>query len=413
MAPRKLPTGIRKRTAKDGSVTYQCRWLDANGTRHSATFDTVRDADTFRQEQLRERRLGGTADPSGGRTRYADWHTRWMTTRQIRPSTRDRDTSHARNHILPQWGDTQLINIRRSEIGAWVNLLDSSGLSPATITKILQQFTASLGEAVQEGLIGTNPAQGVKGPEIEDAEQRFLNPSELKALEDAIANPDWGEHTPTAEQQEQARWWSLVIPFLADTGLRLGELSALRVGDVNLLSGVVRVKATATYTPSNIGLEGSDGSRREAAPKTRAGLRNVPTLTSEVAERIAEMITERGLKPDNHLWIGLRGGPIHPTNWRERIFKPAVEKAGLTGNPPVTPHTLRHTAVAHWIAVGIQPYKIARYAGHRTSSQVERLYGHLLEDDTTAERDALSAIRQAAQSPDRSVIQMPRRTASD
>ena len=62
------------------------------------------------------------------------------------------------------------------------------------------------------------------------------------------------------------------------------------------------------------------------------------------------MIQERGLGPQDHLFTGPQGGLLTPSNWRNRIWHPAVLKAGI--EPPATPHALRHTAISRWIAAG-------------------------------------------------------------
>jgi len=59
-----------------------------------------------------------------------------------------------------------------------------------------------------------------------------------------------------------------------------------------------------------------------------------------------------------------------------------------------TPHALRHTAVAHWIAAGVtDQFKLKTWAGHRSIATIDRTYGHLLPRDATDAREALSAMR--------------------
>jgi integrase len=80
------------------------------------------------------------------------------------------------------------------------------------------------------------------------------------------------------------------------------------------------------------------------------------------------------------------GGPLRVRSWVTRIWKPACEVAGLDG---LTPHHLRHTAVALWIAAGATPSEIAARAGHANVSVVLNVYGHLYERDRDALTDAL------------------------
>ncbi|MGZ4676007.1 MAG: tyrosine-type recombinase/integrase [Acidimicrobiia bacterium] len=123
------------------------------------------------------------------------------------------------------------------------------------------------------------------------------------------------------------------MPFVADTGLRIGEAAGLRWRDLDLRAGTVRVRevlvevhGTATFGP----------------PKTSAGRRTVPTLTDEVAERM-----QRGAQ-DGFVFTGPQGGPLRPSLFRRRVCHPAIDAAAL-GEPDPTPHALRRTAVAHWM----------------------------------------------------------------
>ena len=181
--------------------------------------------------------------------------------------------------------------------------------------------------------------------------------------------------------------WRLVIPFMVDTGLRIGEVSAVRVRDLDLKRGILRVQKAAVYVSKKV--SGRDSGRIDDRTKTEAAVRVVPTITPEVAERLAAHIEERGLGPDDLLFTSPRGGPLHPGNWRTRVFNPAVERAGLAHKHP-TPHSLRHSAVTIWIDEEISnPYKLSRWAGHKNFADFYRLYAHLFADEEPGARQAL------------------------
>jgi integrase len=133
--------------------------------------------------------------------------------------------------------------------------------------------------------------------------------------------------------------------------LRISELGGLRVQDLDLFRGQVHVRQIVTDP---------GGYLQIGSPKTMAGERTVPTLTRGVAGRLAEQIARRHLRPDDLVFQGKRGGALRPSLFRQRVFKPAMQAGGLA-EPLPTPHALRHTAVAHWIAAGVTDhYKIVR-----------------------------------------------------
>jgi len=113
----------------------------------------------------------------------------------------------------------------------------------------------------------------VPAPRVDRAERRFLAPPELNAIETAT-DPHW----------------RLVVPFATATGLRIGELAGLVAGGVDLAAGAVRVVHTAIEV---------SGRRSLTTPKSRAGIRTVPTIHPALAARLVVHVESRGLSPDD------------------------------------------------------------------------------------------------------------------
>ena len=253
-------------------------------------------------EPLRARQRGGSGDPTAGGLTLADWYATWAATRTVRPSTLAREESIWRCHIEPALGRRRLADLRRSTLSAWVAGLSADGLAPATVVRCSAVLRRILAAAVEDGILAASPAAGMARPRVDPPERRFLSPSELDQIEAAI------------DAQ-----WALVIPFAATVGLRIGELSALRVQDLDLDAGTVRVRGTSVEL---------SGHRSVATPKSRAGLRVVPTVTPTLAARLTKHIDARGLGRDDWLFATPEGTPLRPTNWRNRVWCPAVAAAG-------------------------------------------------------------------------------------
>ena len=95
--------------------------------------------------------------------------------------------------------------------------------------------------------------------------------------------------------------------------------------------------------------------------------------------------------PEDLVFRSSEGEPTRLSNWRHRVWEPAVRKAGLEH---LRPHDLRHTVVALWIAAGASPREIAARAGHSSVVTVLDRYGHLLpgsEDKVNAALDAMAS----------------------
>lgn len=344
-------SGLRKRTWPSGTVTWEANWYDASGRRYTANADTRREAETLHADMLRERDRGGSGDPTAGGITLAEWGERWWAGRSVRPTTAARQRSLWQLHVLPTLGDRRLAGLRRSDISAWVAGLTASDLAPSTVGLCRMVLVACLSAAVDEGLVAANPASRVSPPRVDKPERRFLAPDELVALESAM-----DQH------------WSLLVPFGAATGLRIGELAALQVRDLRLDVGEVAVRRTAIEVR---------GRWFATTPKSRAGVRVVPTLYGRLAVRMAEHVETRQLGPEDLVFGAPVRGPLRPSRWRMSVWRPAVELAGLA-EPLPTPHPLRHTAIAAWLAAGVPVVRAAAWAGH-SPAILQSTYTHLLD----------------------------------
>ncbi len=358
MSPRRTSPGIRRRVWPTGTVTFEISWYDASRKRHYEAYDTFAAADAARAEHLRDRRRGESADPTGARTTLAGWYDKWSATRRVTSSTRAREETIWRCQIEPAFGEVKLGRLVRSDVERWVGDLEHT-LAPGTVTRCMTLLHKLLADAMSDGLIGRNVASNVKGPRERPTERRFLSLEELDRLEEAMP-----EH------------WRLVVPVAATTGLRIGELAALQVSDLNLGARELLVRRTAVGVPKRVSK--NSAYRELHTPKSARGARTVQ-LIDDIADRLARHVDERGLSKDDLVFAGSQGGPMTPDHWRTRVWRPAVKRARLVAPAP-TPHALRHTCAALWLSAGVPLYVVARQLGHSVGV-CEHTYGHLLAAD--------------------------------
>src|SRR5215211_317552 len=214
---------------------------------------------------------------------------------------------------------------------------------------------------VNADMIARSPCRAVRLPKVEREEMRFLAPAEVARLADAI-NP---------------RYRALVLVG-AYGGLRIGELAGLRRGRVDLLHGTVDVAEIVVEV---------HGQLYTGPPKTRAGRRTIG-LPRAVVDELAAHMGPVG-PADSYVFTADRGGVLRTSNFRTKVWLPAVRAAGLE---PLRPHDLRHTAVALWIAAGANPKEVAVRAGHTSVSFTLDRYGHLFEGHDAALHDRLNAM---------------------
>jgi integrase len=364
---------IEKR-AKD---RWRARYRAPDGRERSKTFPRKIEAERWLVEQEAAKATGQWVDPRGGRTLYQEWHARWWEGEGGRASTRARDESYARNHVLPHFGNHRLSAIDYLAIREWVAKLKASGLAPATVHKAHQILSRSLRAAVRAKLIAHNPCDDTETlPKIDRIEMRFLTPSEVAGLAESI-RPEY----------------RAFVLLGAYGGLRLGEMLGLRVARLDLMRGEVDVAEI---------LVDVQGHLMFGPPKTKAGHRSVP-IPRVVVHALQEHTA--GLDSNDLVFRAPEGGPVRASGFRRRVWAPAVKAAGLE---PFRIHDLRHTAVSFWMAAAASPNEIARRAGHTSVAVVLDRYGHDQVGKEQGVTEALDAMATQASTHVAQVLDLPR-----
>jgi integrase len=252
------------------------------------------------------------------------------------------------------------------DVRRWVADLERLGYAPATVAKAYQIVARAFRVAVSDGILAHSPSREVKLPKIETSERRFLSVAEVEELADAIA----------------VRFRVLVLTG-AYTGLRFGELAALRTDDLDTLRRTLRVDEQLSRQGTHRMVSGP--------PKTRKARRTIGIpafLCDELAAHISAHPSQSNL-----IFSMPRGGPLEYSRFRTRYWNPAV--AASVG-PPCTPHDLRHTHVALLIAHGESPKYVADRLGHESTRTVFDVYGHLYEGADEAATERLEQARSAS-----------------
>lgn len=353
---------------KTTAGTWQVRWRNPDGKTAKKNFKRRADADTYRVEVESTLIRHEAVRPQLAKTPLADWITQWHASRlNLRPSTANRDQATITNHIIPRFGARRIGSIQPEEIRRWVADL-STRLSPATVQKTHGLLKACLERAAQEGRIGRNPCANTQLPKDHSTEMRHLSVEEIARLADAM--PD--------------RYTALVLTATF-TGLRWGELAALRVSDLDLL----RRRLTVSQTVSR-----DRGRYTFAEPKTGAARRSI-FLPTDLVEVLAEHLHRYGAA-SGLVFTSERGAVLRSTNFRKRIWLPALDTAGLVG---VRFHALRHTAASLLIAQGAHPKAVQERLGHSNPAFTLRVYSHLFEGIDEAAAESLNGPLREALAP--------------
>jgi integrase len=175
------------------------------------------------------------------------------------------------------------------------------------------------------------------------------------------------------------------------TGLRSGELLALRWGDdgLDVESGVVRVRRSLDRE------RGSDGYFEVVLPKSRASRRDVPLPPADLG-RLRRHRMAAGRPVDGKLvFATTEGQSLNAKGVVRYAWRKAVEASRIAAPVP-TLHDARHAYATHALRAGLTLHAVARLLGHRDVSLVARRYGHALPDELADAGRILDSFRGAS-----------------
>jgi integrase len=168
-----------------------------------------------------------------------------------------------------------------------------------------------------------------------------------------------------------------LILTLAYTGIRQGELTALRRRRINLLRREIVIAESAT-----------DVRGKKVFGETKNRQARTIAIPHFLADLLAQRLETVPADPNALVFTSTANTPMDWTNFRNRVWTPAVERADLS---PLRMHDLRHTAVSMLIAQGCQAKFIQEHLGHSSITVTMDRYGHLYPEARHEVSDALGA----------------------
>jgi integrase len=353
---------IDPRPTADGRVHYRVRWR-VGGKPHSLTFPDERSA------KLAAKRIDalgyapddltvGTVKSPHTVAEAIDRHMAQLV--GIQPDTRAEYERYARTHLAPL-ADMLVGDVDRDVLARWVGGLD---LAPKTIKNLHGFLSAVMATAVRDGLIDRNPCAGMRLPRTDGHEQRFLSGAEYLAIRAHLAEP-----------------YGTLADFLAGTGCRFGEATALTIRDVDSSARTARIAKAWKRTPQGWVV---------GPPKTHKSRRTV-WLPPELVAALEPLRAGPG---DALLFVSRSGGRVSQQTFGANWHRAA--KAAMTAPPMPRVHDLRHSHAAWLIAQGVPLPTIQDRLGHESITTAIDRYGPLEADLRVAAADAAGAIwRQA------------------
>jgi integrase len=329
---------------------------------------TKRSAQAALEARLTDLRRGiGIPAPRSGAT-FRDaaehWYVHRAAQRAWKASTRRDYRSALDRHLLRAFGDHPLEAITTEAIQEWRDAGISEGTIPTRTAAKLVTIIGGIYEQARKTykLTTPNPARDVEPIKLAYNPEAFAfyQPEEVLALVRAAeAHRPKTETPPTPEQAATAataaRQDGALFLTAAFTGMRLGELLALRVRDVDFDAESIRVFGSV------------DIAEGVGTPKSGKG-RTVP-MVDEVARAIARVLQrDHFTDPDDHVFVGADGRYLDGSALRRR-YRAAQKRAGLD---PIRFHDLRHTFGSLGITQAVSVRELQDWMGHADARTTAR-----------------------------------------
>ena len=350
---------IKRRELSSGAVRWDVRYrLPDDHRERMKSFATERQAKQYRAKVEHEMDRGVHVDPRRQEVNVADWCDHWLQTKaNLAPKTRERYEGILAVQVRPKWHSVKLKNVTHSQVQAWLTGLR---LAPASVRKVHRVFSQAMAYAVKDGRLGSNPAAGVSLPRVESPEKLFLTHQQVKELAERCGDE-----------------YRVMVLFLAYTGVRWGEMAALRVRCLNfvrmrasILQSVTPIRGVMTFGPT----KGHE-------------CRDVP-IPRHLVGALSDLVCDSG--PDDLVFVGQRGAPMRSQTFQRAALTQAAKDMRIAG---FTPHMLRHTAASLAIAAGADVKVVQSMLGHKSATLTLDLYGHLFGDRLDVVADAMEAAR--------------------
>lgn len=343
------------------------KWVTFRGNKKQAQAELTR--------LVHELNTGFYVEP--GKLTTAEYLEKWLADfakPNVSGKTYERYEEIVRRHLIPALGAVPLIKLQPMQIQEYYTsalatgrLKSPGGLSPRTVTHHHRVLREALQRAVKWQLLGRNPVDCVEPPKPARREMKSIT------------------EVQTAWLLEVARGTPLYMPSLlaVTTGMRRGEILALRWADVNGSCAIV----TRSIEQTNSGVrvktpKSGKGRRIPLPPITMQALGDHRARQAEVKKQIGSDYQDLDLiccRPNGEIW--------KPDTFTED-FARLLKRAGLKG---VRLHDMRHSHATQLLEHGVHPKVVSERLGHSTVGITLDIYSHVLptmQDDATQKIDA-------------------------
>ena len=295
--------------------------------------------------------------------KYKEWLYIWLEN-YIKPSSKEKTYTRyceiVEQHIISYMGESELINLSIIEIQQFITYLiqcgnkkNNNGLSPNSVNSIITVIQNSLRTAFNLGYIKEYSADKIKRPKAKEKAVTCFTVQEQKQIEQAVF------------KSKKDKMFGVLLCFY--TGLRIGELLALKWGDIDVIGGLLTVSRSCHDG------KGKDGqyTRIEDTPKTLSSRRCIP-----LPKQLIPLIKEAKKKSRSDYVVANGEKPISVRSYQES-FNLLLKKLKI---PHREFHSIRHTFATRALECGMDVKTLSEILGHKSPTVTLNRYSHSLLD---------------------------------
>ena len=351
---RSLGTGLSQR--KDG--LYVARFTTRSGKRISKYFKKLPEAKLWLRDATYDDAHSDIFSRENAVT-VNTWFAYWLSDivgPRIKHATKESYQGRYDNRIKPVIGDMLLTDVRPMNcqvvLNDCMNQDDASG-SMAKVRCIMKEMFEA---AIENQMISTNPiTSSVKYRQDKPAERRVFTKEEQKEFKKLCKNSVYGD----------------AFIFILNTGLRIGELTALKWTNVDFEDKSIYIDATAFLNNTTKEIE-------ENSPKSFAAYRTIP-LTQEALNILLKIKKQQRGHKLSYVFYNSNGSRIIEKDANKALKRIVKGKMGIEDR--FTPHSLRHTFATRCAEAGVKPNILQTLLGHERIATTMDLYVHTMKDE--------------------------------
>lgn len=360
---KKLPSG------KIFIQVYLGRKADGKVNRPGKSFDTEKEARKWAAEQ--KYLYNSKQIKSGGDIPFEVFANLWLEYKKsnVAPKTWDGYSSDVNSHMIPFFGDTAIKDITVKTVNMFITYLETKGLAKKTISSIKTSLHGLLAYAMAEDRISKNPVdccRRIQATEMTTSKRRAI-PKEVRDKIFAEAKALEDQEREYGHLYGRSFFLNVFLSIAYRTGMRPGEILALRWENIDLENGIIHVKEAMSETKDIMG----DGKYKPIIGKTKTK-NSVRDLA--INDTLVAQLRELPRNPKTDFVIFSRNNTVIRESSISIPWRKILDKLDLKGEYVI--YEFRHTHASMAALSGIAPAALKDEMGHSDSRTTDTYYVH-------------------------------------